>query len=102
MRLGSIEEFAVGGKRFEEGCSLLSFGPFLNAYFVHTLFAFEKGNCGISRYPEGTCSLRTLRGVNPEVEPVGVSVFALEFECSTGEFESYGSGAPVETDRAVI
>ena len=80
MRLGSIEEFAVSGKRFEEGCSLLSFGSFLNAYLVHTFLAFEKGNRSISGDLENTCRLRALRGVNPKVEPVGVSVLAFEFE----------------------
>ena len=79
MRLGSIEKFAVCGESLEKGCSLLSFGPFLNAYFVYALLSFKEGDGGISGYSESTCRLRTLRGVNPEVEPVGVSVFALEF-----------------------
>ena len=80
MRLGSIEEFAVGGESFEEGCSLLSFCSFLNAYLVYALLSFVEGEGSISGDLENTCRLRALRGVNPKVEPVGVSVLAFEFK----------------------
>lgn len=80
MRLGSIEKFAVCGESLEKGCSLLSFGSFLNAYLVYALLPFEEGEGSISGDLENTCRLRALRGVNPKVEPVGVSVLAFEFK----------------------
>ena len=97
-----LKEFPVSAEGLEHGSALFPFSSFLYAHFVHSLLSLEKGDGSIAAHAEYRGALRALSLVNPDIEPILVSVGAFEGKAGACEFEPEGGGAPVEADRTIL